>query len=50
MRTISAVLTANSVYYTGVTARRLGRTDRQFVLQPGGRKCPIVRLTKDWAV
>lgn len=37
MRTITAFLSANSVYYTGVTARRLGRNDRQFVLQPGGR-------------
>ena len=35
MRTISTILSAYSVYYTGVTARRLGRTDRQFVLQPG---------------
>ena len=40
-RTISAVLSANSVYYTGVVARRLGRTDCQFVLQPGGRKPAI---------
>jgi transglutaminase 1 len=38
MRTITTILSANSVYYTGVTARRLGRSDRQFVLQPGGRK------------
>jgi transglutaminase 1 len=37
MRTITTILSANSVYYTGVTARRLGRSDRQFVLQPGGR-------------
>lgn len=41
MRTITTILSANSVYYTGVTARRLCRTDRQFVLQPGGRKQTI---------
>ena len=44
MRTITAILSANSVYYTGVTARRLGRCDRQFVLQPGGRKYLVIFL------
>lgn len=43
-RTISAVLTANSSYYTGVVARRLGRTDCQFVLQPGARETLQVRI------
>nr|CAH0110183.1 unnamed protein product [Daphnia galeata] len=33
MRTITTILSDNSVYYTGVSARRLGRSDRQFVLQ-----------------
>ena len=42
MRTITTILSANSVYYTGVTARRLGRSDRQFVLQPGGRTSPYI--------
>lgn len=35
MRTISAVLSASSIYYTGITARRLTRSERQLVLQPG---------------
>ncbi|KAK4036206.1 hemocyte protein-glutamine gamma-glutamyltransferase [Daphnia magna] len=47
MRTISTILSANSVYYTGVTARRLGRTDRQFVLQPGGRETLQIRVSWD---
>jgi transglutaminase 1 len=47
MRTITTILSANSVYYTGVTARRLGRNDRQFVLQPGGRTLlfPLTNFT-----
>lgn len=45
MRTISTILSAYSVYYTGVTARRLGRTDRQFVLQPGQRETLQVRVS-----
>ena len=32
------MLSAFSTYYTGNTARRLGRNDRQFVLQPGQSK------------
>ncbi|EFX87396.1 hypothetical protein DAPPUDRAFT_44050 [Daphnia pulex] len=47
MRTITTILSANSVYYTGVTARRLGRSDRQFVLQPGGRETLQVRISWD---
>ncbi|XP_045033686.1 hemocyte protein-glutamine gamma-glutamyltransferase isoform X1 [Daphnia magna] len=47
MRTITSILTANSVYYTGVTARRLGRSDRQFVLQPGGRETLQIRVSWD---
>ncbi|XP_059353228.1 hemocyte protein-glutamine gamma-glutamyltransferase-like isoform X1 [Daphnia carinata] len=47
MRTITANLSANSVYYTGVTARRLGRNDRQFVLQPGGRETLQIRVSWD---
>lgn len=39
-------MTANSSYYTGVVARRLGRTDCQFVLQPGARKLPAVHFQK----
>jgi len=44
MRTITAVLSVNSSYYTGVVARRLMRTDRQFVLQPGARETMQVRI------
>ncbi|EFX83535.1 hypothetical protein DAPPUDRAFT_301901 [Daphnia pulex] len=47
MRTITTILSANSVYYTGVTARRLGRCDRQFVLQPGGRETMQIRISWD---
>nr|CAH0102530.1 unnamed protein product [Daphnia galeata] len=47
MRTITTILSANSVYYTGVTARRLGRSDRQFVLQPGGRETLQIRISWD---
>jgi transglutaminase 1 len=45
MRTITAVLSANSAYYTGVVARRLMRADRQFVLQPGARETMQVRVS-----
>ena len=38
MRTITAILSASSIYYTGVSGRRLGRVDRQLVLQPGQSK------------
>ena len=38
MRTITAILSASSIYYTGVCGRRLGRVDRQLVLQPGQSK------------
>merc|ERR1711973_147923 len=38
MRTITAILSASSIYYTGVSGRRLGRADRQLVLQPGQRE------------
>jgi transglutaminase 1 len=44
MRTITSILSAHSIYYTGVTARRLGRADRQFVLQPGQRETFQVRI------
>ncbi|XP_057379991.1 hemocyte protein-glutamine gamma-glutamyltransferase-like [Daphnia carinata] len=43
-RTITTYLCANSVYYTGITARRLGRNDRQFVLQPGSRETLQLRI------
>ena len=42
MRSVAAILSASSIYYTGVPARRLGRTDRQLVLQPGQRKSPLL--------
>jgi transglutaminase 1 len=44
MRTVTAILSAHSIYYTGVTARRLGRADRQLVLQPGAREAFQVRV------
>jgi transglutaminase 1 len=44
MRTITAILSASSIYYTGVSARRLGRADRQLVLQPGQRETFQVRV------
>lgn len=44
MRTISTIMSAYSAYYTGVTARRLGRIDRQFVLQPGQRESLQIRV------
>lgn len=47
MRTIMAILSASSVYYTGVTARRLGRNERQLVLQPGARETMQVRISWD---
>nr|CAD7585839.1 unnamed protein product [Timema genevievae] len=37
-RTVSAVLSAGSVYYTGVTVHLLKRAQRQFVLQPNQRE------------
>jgi len=45
MRTITAILSASSIYYTGVSGRRLGRVDRQLVLQPGQRETLQVRAT-----
>jgi len=45
MRTITAILSASSIYYTGVSGRRLGRADRQLVLQPGQRETFQVRVT-----
>merc|ERR1712063_99981 len=45
MRTVTAILSASSIHYTGVSGRRLGRTDRQLVLQPGQRETFQVRVT-----
>jgi len=45
MRTVSAMLSASSIHYTGVSGRRLGRADRQLVLQPGQRETFQVRVT-----
>jgi transglutaminase 1 len=47
MRTVTAILSASSIYYTGVSARRLGRADRQLVLQPGQRETLQVRVSWD---
>merc|ERR1711911_373858 len=47
MRSVAAILSASSIYYTGVPARRLGRTDRQLVLQPGQRETLQVRVSWD---
>jgi len=43
MRTVTAILSASSIYYTGASGRRLGRVDRQLVLQPGQRETLQVR-------
>jgi len=45
MRTVTAILSAFSIYYTGVSGRRLGRADRVLVLQPGQRETFQVRVT-----
>merc|ERR1711911_14386 len=45
MRTVTAILSASSIHYTGVSGRRLGRADRQLVLQPGQRETFQVRVT-----
>lgn len=47
IRSVAAILSASSIYYTGVPARRLGRTDRQLVLQPGQRETLQVRVSWD---
>jgi len=47
MRTITAILSASSIYYTGASGRRLGRADRQLVLQPGQRETFQVRVCFD---
>nr|CAD7394474.1 unnamed protein product [Timema cristinae] len=40
-RTVSAVLSASSVYYTGITVHLLKKAQRQFVLQPNQRESPL---------
>ncbi|KAK4012340.1 hypothetical protein OUZ56_021440 [Daphnia magna] len=47
-RTIVTYLCANSVYYKGVTARRLGRSNRQFALQSGSRQGETLQLHMSW--
>ena len=45
MRTVSAMLSASSIHYTGVSGRRLGRADRQLVLQPGQSIVEFIQQT-----
>lgn len=45
MRTINAVLTANSVYYTGTVASRLKRNQGEFVVRPGQREVLKIHVT-----
>lgn len=44
-RTITAVLSVNSVYYTGTIASRLKRNQGEFVVRPGQREVIKVHVT-----
>lgn len=45
MRTVTAVLSANSVYYTGIVASRLKRAQGEFVVRPGQREMLKIHVT-----
>lgn len=45
IRTVTGVLTANSVYYTGIIASRLKRAQGEFVIRPGQRETLKIHLT-----
>lgn len=45
IRTVNAVVTANSVYYTGQMASRLKRSTGEFVVRPGQREVLKIHVT-----
>ncbi|XP_013781493.1 hemocyte protein-glutamine gamma-glutamyltransferase isoform X3 [Limulus polyphemus] len=46
-RTVSAVLSASSVYYTGITARKIKRENGNFSLQPHQKEILSIKVSPD---